>query len=193
MCAARSRVCRRSTRRRTSAGSAAASTLPACATAASDNEPLWINADGATVDGVAFGVFDAGDCGASGPFHLEDIRIQGASDFTLLNSTFSAGSDAGSGHIFITTTSPSDSQPKRFRVENTIFPPVVGSYAIQIHTNVTSYDHYIYRNNRFDQPILDPAPYHGPHRLRQHGVSSTRRGRSPASPSSPTSTELALP
>ena len=68
----------------------------------SDNQPLWINADGATVDGVAFGVFDAGDCGASGPFHLEDIRIQGASDFTLLNSTFSAGSDAGSG----TSSSP---------------------------------------------------------------------------------------
>ena len=91
----------------------------------------------------------------------EDIRIQGASDFTILNSTFSAGSDAGSGHIFITTTSPSDSQPKRFRVENTIFPPVVGSYAIQIHANVTSYDHYIFRNNRFDQGIMDSAPYMG--------------------------------
>ena len=42
-----------------------------------------------------------------------------------------------------------------------MFPPLVGSYAIQIHTNVTSYDRYVYRNNRFDQGILDPAPYVG--------------------------------
>ena len=71
--------------------------------------------------------------------------MQGASDISLLNVTFSQGSDTGSGHVFLTTTSPSDSQPRRFRVENTVFPPLVGSYAIQIHTNVTSYDRYVYR------------------------------------------------
>ena len=87
--------------------------------------------------------------------------MQGASDISLLNVTFSQGSDTGSGHVFLTTTSPTARQPRRFRVENTVFPPLVGSYAIQIHTNVTSYDRYVYRSNRFDQGILDPAPYVG--------------------------------
>ncbi len=126
-----------------------------------DGQPLWLNADNATIERVTFGVFDSGTCPGDGNFHMEAIRVQGASDITLLNVTFSQGSDTGSGHVFLTTTSPSDRQPKRFRVENTVFPPLVGSYAIQIHTNVTSYDRYVYRNNRFDQGILDPAPYVG--------------------------------
>ena len=126
-----------------------------------DGQPVWLGADNATIDGVTFGVFDSGDCGSQGAFHMEAVRVQGASDISLLNVTFSQGSDTGSGHVFLTTTSPSDSQPRRFRVENTVFPPLVGSYAIQIHTNVTSYDRYVYRNNRFDQGILDPAPYVG--------------------------------
>ena len=128
---------------------------------AGDGQPVWLGADNATIDGVTFGVFDSGDCGSQGGFHMEAVRVQGVSDISLLNVTFSQGSDTGSGHVFLTTTSPSDSQPRRFRVENTVFPPLVGSYAIQIHTNVTSYDRYVYRNNRFDQGILDPAPYVG--------------------------------
>jgi hypothetical protein len=124
-----------------------------------DGQPLWLGADNATIDGVTFGVFDSGDCGSSGAFHMEAIRVQGASDIRVLNVTFSAGSDTGSGHIFVTTTSPSARQPRRLTVINTIFPPVIGSYAIQVHGNVNPIDGWVIRTSRFDQGVLNQAPF----------------------------------
>jgi hypothetical protein len=124
-----------------------------------DGQPLWLGADNATIDGVSFGVFDSGNCGSQGAFHMEAIRVQGASDIRVRNTTFSLNSDTGSGHIFVTTTSPTARQPRRLTVENTIFPRLVGSYAIQVHGNVNPIDGWVLRNNRFDQGVLNQAPF----------------------------------
>lgn len=124
-----------------------------------DGQPVWVGAGNATIDGVTFGVFDSGDCGSQGSFHMEAIRIQGVSDIRILNVTFSENSDTGSGHIFVTTTSPTDTQPRRLTIDNTIFPRVIGSYAIQVHSNVNPIDGWVVRRSRFDQGVLNQAPF----------------------------------
>ena len=90
-------------------------------------------------------------CGADHTFHLENVRIQGAKNTTIRNSWFLKGSDAGSGHIFITTTSPQDTQPTGFRLENTVLEAVNGTYVLQQHSNVQSCATYVLAHNTFFQ------------------------------------------
>jgi hypothetical protein len=117
-------------------------------------EPTTLAAPNVTFDNIRFNVkkiqVGAGPtCGSDNTPHLENIRIESAGrDFSLLNSRFVAGSDAGSGHIFSSTSPPG------LRVENTIFEPVNGSYAIQMY-NTTSTG-WVFRNNRFDQGAIIP-------------------------------------
>jgi hypothetical protein len=121
-----------------------------------DGEPVWIedSANGATVENVTFNVKTV--CGSA--FHLENIRIQSADNVTIRGVRFVAGSDAGSGHVFITSGS-AGTTVSGLRIEDTIFEPVDGSFAIQIHTNVATYANWVIRNNRFDQGILDQPRY----------------------------------
>lgn len=121
-----------------------------------DGEPLNLDGDVALIEGVTFGKFVADH---ANDFHLEDIRIEGSSDITIRNCTFTNGSDAGSGHIFITNFQPSTSVCKRITIEGCVFPPVIGTFAIQIHTNVQTYTDWQIKGNQFDQPILDPGNY----------------------------------
>jgi len=68
-------------------------------------EPIWSHGiTNMTIEGVTFNtqtVSYAGVCADPNNSHLEFIRIdQGSDDFTLRNSVFKPGSDAGSGYIF---------------------------------------------------------------------------------------------
>jgi hypothetical protein len=122
-----------------------------------DGEPVWIesSAHGATLDGITFNPKRI----ASG-FHLENVRIQTANNVTLRNLRFLAGSDAGSGHVFITAAS-SGRTITGLRLESNIFEPVIGTYAIQTHTNVATGQSWVIRSNRFDQPVTMPASLPG--------------------------------
>lgn len=108
-----------------------------------DGEPIWIESSGtgATIDGVRINPQLADDtpvsCSSNG-FHLENIRVQAAQNVTIKNSWFLAGSDAGSGHIFVTEASPSSTAATGFTLRNNIFEPVNGTYAMQVHSNVTN-------------------------------------------------------
>ena len=115
----------------------------------SDGEPMWIeaSASGATIDGITFypgdGDSTPGVCGSVNGVHIETIRIQETQDVTIRNCFFVDGSGVaengeGSGKIFITSTMPSATAGAGFRAENNVFQPVNGSYAIQVHSNVTS-------------------------------------------------------
>lgn len=106
-----------------------------------DVEPLTLdNAQGVTVDGVAFHPQDRDEtnngCSANG-FHLETIRIDsGTSDVVVRNSTFDSGDHANTSTVFITQpgagTDPhdltfednffgsNDSSPGAFDVSSTV-------------------------------------------------------------------------
>jgi hypothetical protein len=123
-----------------------------------DSEPVWLSGDNATIDGVRFNpqkaAFDDSTCGSDNVFHLENIRIQGAANVTVKSSWFLPGSDAGSGHIFITTTAPDDVQPTGFRLENNVMEPVEGSFVLQQHSNVQSCADYVIAYNTLHQELL---------------------------------------
>ena len=95
-------------------------------------EPVWVWASNVTIDGVRFNPkkIQAGvagsSCGSDNTPHIEIIRLEsGASNFTVKNSWFVAGSDAGSGHIFTSTAAPG------LKLINNYFEPVNGTYTIQ--------------------------------------------------------------
>jgi hypothetical protein len=129
-----------------------------------DGQPIWIEASaaGATIDGITFGAkpvnLNDSTCGADHTFHMENIRVQTANNVSIRNNVFLAGSDAGSGHIFITSSS-GGTTVSGLRIEGNTFQPVEGTYAIQIHLNVSTYANWVIRNNRFDQGILDLGTY----------------------------------
>jgi hypothetical protein len=115
----------------------------------SDGLPVWIESSGAgaTLDGIRFNPADGdptpGVCGSFNGVHIETIRIQSAQNVTVRNSFFVDGSGVsgngeGSGKIFITSASPSSTAAAGFRAENNVFQPTTGSYAIQVHSNVTN-------------------------------------------------------
>jgi hypothetical protein len=124
-----------------------------------DGQPVWINGDGTTIDSIRFNPqqasLNAPECGPDSTFHLENIRVQGADDVTVKNSWFLSGSDAGSGHVFLTTTSPSSpDQVTNFKLLNNVMEPVNGSYALQQHSNVQSCATYVFAYNTLHQDTL---------------------------------------
>jgi hypothetical protein len=144
-----------------------------------DSEPVNVNADYATLDGIRFNPQKAAlgtdpSCGADNNFHLENVRVQGAAHFHLRNSWFLEGSDAGSGHVFITTTSPDDVQPIGFVAENNVWEPVNGSYALQAHSNVTDCGSYVIAYNLLYQGMaFQCASYDGMQWIGNLGPKST--------------------
>lgn len=116
--------------------------------------PIWLNADRATIRNLDIGaeLIDDTVC-----IHGENIRVENDDDVTITGNYFHGGGDEGSGHVFI-TCSPS-CVASRISVEGNVFEPVNGTYAIQIHQNVSQYDSWTIRNNRFDQPVLDYPRY----------------------------------
>jgi chitodextrinase len=118
-------------------------------------QPTTIAAPNVTFDNIRWNVklmqVGAGPyCGADNTPHLENIRIEsGGRNLAILNSRFVAGSDVGSGHIFSSTS------PSGLRIENTIFEPVDGSYAIQTYNGSST--GWVFKNNRFDQPAIITA------------------------------------
>ena len=123
-----------------------------------DGQGVWLDGNGATFDGIRFNPQKAAintdpSCGLDNTFHLELIRVQGAQNLTVKNSWFLSGSDAGSGHIFVTNTDTSSTAANGLKLINNIFEPVNGSYALQTHTNVLTCNwQYLY--NTFYQPML---------------------------------------
>lgn len=113
----------------------------ACDGGNGDGEPIWVDGNGATFDGIRINPQLADStpvsCSFNG-YHLENIRIQSAQNVTVKNSWFLAGSDAGSGHIFVTSSSPSSTAANGLKLLNNIFEDVNGSYAMQVHSNVTN-------------------------------------------------------
>ncbi len=140
--------------------------LRSCSNA--DGQPIQIEADGATLDGIRINPQDADPtvrpCAPSNGFHLEDIRLQAASNVTISNTTFVdssgvPGNGDGSGNIFVTAASASTTAASNLRLVSNVFERVKGSYAIQVHANVQRYNNWVIQGNRFDQPVLMPGTY----------------------------------
>jgi hypothetical protein len=106
-------------------------------------QPITLNADNVLIDGVRFNPKYLAVVNGCTP-HIEDIRLEGGSNFTLRSSRFVGGGDEGSGHIFSSVVVPG------VRIESTIFEALAGTYSMQ----VVSADGWVFRNNRFDQPPL---------------------------------------
>jgi chitodextrinase len=116
--------------------------------------PFWLNNDRATIKNFTFHPWREDDPAC---MHGEDIRVQGGDDVTIQNVVFESPSDAGSGHILVTTTSASDpNKARRLRLEGNTFHPLIGSYAIQVSDNTLA-DGWVVKNNRWDQPPLLPS------------------------------------
>lgn len=137
---------------------------PACDGGNGDGQPVLIeqSATGATLDGITIGPQGADptprSCSENG-FHLEAVRIEATQDVTIRDVRFLPGSQAGSGHVFVTSATPSDTAARGLVVENTTFAPVEGSYALQVHPNVQRCG-WTVTGNTLAQPFLldcDPA------------------------------------
>jgi hypothetical protein len=93
--------------------------------------PVWVVAPNVTLDGIRFNpkTIEAGAgpyCGPDDTPHLENIRIESeGNNLTISRSWFVAGSDAGSGHIFTSTS------PTGLTLQNNVFEPVNGTYFMQ--------------------------------------------------------------
>jgi hypothetical protein len=133
---------------------------PACDGGNGDGEPIWIDATaaGATIDGIRIAPQRADpaprSCSANG-FHLEGIRIQEARDVTIRNVHFLPGSQAGSGHIFVTSAASSARAASGLALEGNVFTPVEGTYALQVHPNVTGCAWRFTANTFMQPPLLD--------------------------------------
>ena len=130
-----------------------------------DGEPVWIesSAAGATLDGIRFNSMSASGAACSGSvdgFHLEYVRVQATPNVTIRNSTFVAdagtGNGAGSGKIFVTSSSASSSAANGLTLIGNSFGTVKGSYSIQTHANVQNANGWQIRNNTFAQPVMSP-------------------------------------
>lgn len=111
--------------------------------------PVWVAAPNATLDGIRFNVKrvarGAGPyCGADDVPHLENIRIESdGDDLTIENCWFVEGSDAGSGHVFTSTS------PTGFVVRNNFFEEVNGTYAMQGGVGAGA----VFAYNTFEQSV----------------------------------------
>ena len=113
--------------------------------------PIWLNNDRATIENITMNAFREDDPAC---MHGENIRVQGGDDITIRGVTFKGSVDAGSGQVFVTNTGAGDtSVARRLRLENNIFEPVIGSYAIQVIDRINT-DGYVIKSNRWDQPPL---------------------------------------
>jgi chitodextrinase len=113
--------------------------------------PIWLNNDRATIENITMYAFREDDPAC---MHGENIRVQGGDDITIRGVTFKGSVDAGSGQVFVTNTGAGDtSVARRLRLENNIFEPVIGSYAIQVIDRINT-DGYVIKSNRWDQPPL---------------------------------------
>ena len=130
-----------------------------------DGEPVWIesSAAGATLDGIRFNSMSASGAACSGSvdgFHLEYVRVQATPNVTIRNSTFvpdaGSGNGAGSGKIFVTSSSASSSAANGLTLIGNSFGTVKGSYSIQTHANVQNANGWQIRNNTFAQPVMSP-------------------------------------
>jgi hypothetical protein len=130
-------------------------TPPPVTCSMSTGQPTTVAGPNTVFDGITFWkkIAQGGPgpyCGSDNYPHIENIRVESNSNgFTLLNSRFVAGSDAGSGHVFQNGGTNSTG----FRFEGNIFEPVNGSYAMQMYGNVSSTS-WVFRNNRFDQRVI---------------------------------------
>ena len=93
-------------------------------------------------------------------FHLEYVRVQATQNVTIRNSVFvpdaGSGNGAGSGKIFVTSSSASSSAANGLKLIGNSFGTVKGSYSIQTHTNVQNANGWQIKNNTFAQPVMSP-------------------------------------
>jgi hypothetical protein len=141
-------------------GSKGGQRSPVCDGGNGDGQPVLIeqSATGATLDGIRFNPQGSDQtprsCSENG-FHLEAVRIEAARDVTIRNVHFMPGSEAGSGHVFVTSASPSDTAASGLVVENSSFAPVEGTYALQVNPNVTTCAWTITGNTLMQPFLLD--------------------------------------
>jgi hypothetical protein len=133
---------------------------PACDGGNGDGQPVLIeqSATGATLDGIRFNPQGSDQtprsCSSNG-FHLENVRIEAARDVTIRNVRFLSGSEAGSGHVFVTSATASDTAAAGLTIENTSFAPVEGTYALQVNPNVRTCAWTITGNTLMQPFLLD--------------------------------------
>ena len=98
-------------------------------------------------------------------FHLEYVRVQAAQNVTIRNSVFvpdaGSGNGAGSGKIFVTSSSASSSAANGLKLIGNTFGTVKGSYSIQTHANVQNANGWQIKSNTFAQPVMSPSPAAG--------------------------------
>ena len=155
---------------------------------------LWIesSATGATLDGIRFNSMSASGAACSGSvdgFHLEYVRVQETQNVTIRNSTFvpdaGSGNGAGSGKIFVTSSSASSSAANGLKLIGNNFGTVKGSYSIQTHPNVQNANGWQIKNNTFAQPVMSPN-LHNRRSMRQHRPRRQPPGKRPADATEPT-------
>lgn len=139
-------------------GSKGGPRTPPCDNGAGDGEPVWIeeSATGATLDGIRFNPQAADptprSCSENG-FHLETVRIEAAQDVTIRNADFRPDGESASGHVFVTSASPSDTAARGLTITGSTFTPVAGTYGLQVNANVQACPWKI-TGNTLAQPFL---------------------------------------
>jgi hypothetical protein len=133
---------------------------PPCDGGNGDGQPVVIeqSATGATLDGIRFNPQGSDQtprsCSENG-FHLEGVRIEAARNVTIRNAQFRPGSEAGSGHVFVTSATPSDTAAAGLAIKNTTFGAVEGTYALQVNPNVKTCAWTITGNTLMQPFLLD--------------------------------------
>lgn len=107
-------------------------------------EVVWVEgADNVTVENVTFNKQTVEDCGVD-TTHLEMVRLENdTNDFTLRNNTYSAGTDAGSGYLFMSVATNDN-----LHIVGNYFPDLVGSYWMQADCA----SGWVFAYNTFEEP-----------------------------------------
>ena len=153
-----------------------------------DGEPVWIesSATGATLDGIRFNSMSASGAACPGSvdgMHLEYVRVQETQNVTIRNSVFvpdaGSGNGAGSGKIFVTSSSASSTAANGLKL-------IGNNFATRQRLLLDPDPHERPERKRLaDQEQHLLAARHEPEpcsrcSMRQHRPRRTRPGRRPA-------------
>lgn len=115
---------------------------------------MWFSGqpNGITVDNNQ--IFDLNN-NSGGAIHDECLRVQEVIGMTISRNHFY---NCAVMDIFVTSSSSSSTAANGLTLSSNILEPAA-TYSVQIHANITQYKDWTIKNNRFDQPVLDQAPY----------------------------------
>jgi hypothetical protein len=81
------------------------------------------------------------------------VRVEATQDVTLRGLDFRPDSEAGSGHVFVTSATPCATAARGLEIAGSTFAPVEGTYGLQVNPNVQACAWRI-TGNTLAQPFL---------------------------------------